>query len=163
MLWKGWHRDGLKINRIWRYSNIYIYCHSQTNCFIESQHFSVARYVRCFKLGSKTGWIYVSRMSYPKAIVPLDVNPGILHLYLFTNSLIGYRSAQLTRRALHLHVCGRRQFPTWVLLPSIYIYFHPQKDCFVVSLLFSVTRQARCFKLGLKVCRISNPKAIITA
>ena len=32
---------------------LYVYCHSQTDCFV-SQFFSVARHVRCFKLGLKT-------------------------------------------------------------------------------------------------------------
>ena len=32
---------------------IYIYCDSQTDCFVVSRHFSVARHVGRLKLGSK--------------------------------------------------------------------------------------------------------------
>ena len=34
---------------------MYIYCHPQTDCFIVSQLFSVARHTRFPKLGSKPG------------------------------------------------------------------------------------------------------------
>ena len=36
-----------------------IYCHPQTDCFVISQLFSVARHVGCFKLGSKPAQLYV--------------------------------------------------------------------------------------------------------
>ena len=39
----------------WLYIYIYIYCHPQTDCFVVSQIFSVARSAKCFKLGSKPG------------------------------------------------------------------------------------------------------------
>ena len=41
------------------YIYIYIYCHPQTNCFIVSQLFSVARLAGCFKLGSKPPQLYI--------------------------------------------------------------------------------------------------------
>ena len=37
----------------------YIYCHPQTECFVESQLFSVARHVGCLKLGLKPSQLYV--------------------------------------------------------------------------------------------------------
>ena len=40
--------------RIWEH----IYCLPQTDCFVVSQLFSVARSTRCFKLGSKPDWFY---------------------------------------------------------------------------------------------------------
>ena len=40
--------------------------HRQT--FVESQFFSVAKHARCFKLRLKPGWLYVSRIFYPRAI-----------------------------------------------------------------------------------------------
>ena len=44
---------------------IYIYIYNpQTGCFVVSQLFSGARHVKCFKLGSKPGLLYVSRISY---------------------------------------------------------------------------------------------------
>ena len=38
---------------------IYIYCHPQTDCFVVSQLFSVARHVGRSKLGSKPAKLYV--------------------------------------------------------------------------------------------------------
>ena len=38
---------------------IYIYCHPQTDCFVVSQLFSVARHVRRLNLGSKPAQVYV--------------------------------------------------------------------------------------------------------
>ena len=37
----------------------HIYCHPQTDCFIVSQLFSVARHVRYLTLRSKPGWLYI--------------------------------------------------------------------------------------------------------
>ena len=36
----------------------------------------------------------------------------------------------------------------------IYIYYHPQTDCFVVSQLFNVARHIGCLKLGLKPAQL---------
>ena len=44
---------------IYIYVYIYIYCHPQTDCFIVSQLFSVARLVGCLKLGSKPTQLYI--------------------------------------------------------------------------------------------------------
>ena len=38
---------------------MYVYCHSQTDCFVVSQLFSVARHAGRFKLGSKPAQLYV--------------------------------------------------------------------------------------------------------
>ena len=60
----------------------------------------------------------------------LTVSKGILRIYLFTYTLIGYQCAQFVRRALHLRVFGNRQFPirvlnlTWV---GEHIYCHPHE------------------------------------
>ena len=40
------------------YIYIYIYCHAWTNSFLVSQLFIEARHARCFKLRSKTGWLF---------------------------------------------------------------------------------------------------------
>ena len=44
--------------------------------------------------------------------------------------------------------------PNYSLINCIYIYIysHSQTDCFVLSELISVARQARFLKLGLKPC-----------
>ena len=68
------------------YIYIYIYCHPQTDCFVISQLFTVARHTRCFKPWSK---LYVSRISYPWANVILNISEGIFFVYLFTYVLSG--------------------------------------------------------------------------
>ena len=62
---------------IYIYIYIYIVIHRQTVL-------NVARHVRCFKLELKPGWLYVSWISYSKAIVPLSVSEAIfLHISLY--------------------------------------------------------------------------------
>ena len=46
----------------------------------------------------------------------LSKRRNLLNIYSYT--LISYRSAEFMRRALHLHICGSRQFFTWVLKPQ---------------------------------------------
>ena len=41
----------------------YIYCRPQTDCLVVLQLICVARYARCFKLGSKTGGFHANRIS----------------------------------------------------------------------------------------------------
>ena len=49
------------------YVYIYIYCHPQTDCFVVSQLFSVARHVGCLKLGSKPAQLTLDLVSYHSA------------------------------------------------------------------------------------------------
>ena len=44
---------------VWIYIYIYIYCHPQTDCFVLSELFSVARHVGHSKPGSKPIQLYV--------------------------------------------------------------------------------------------------------
>ena len=44
--------------RMYVYIYIYIYCHEQTNCFVVSQLFSVARHAGLFRLGLKHAILY---------------------------------------------------------------------------------------------------------
>ena len=44
----------------------------------------------------------------------------------------------------------RKKFGNLSLAPRIYIYCHPKTDCFVISQLFSMARDARFSKLGSK-------------
>ena len=44
----------------------------------------------------------------------------------------------------------------------IYIYSHPQRDCFVVSQLFRVARHIACLELGLKPAQLYVKLSIIT-
>ncbi len=54
---------------------IYMYCHPQTDCFVVSQLFSVARHVGHLKLGSKPAQLFV-RLS----IRPLDQQAYLVSL-----------------------------------------------------------------------------------
>ena len=65
--------------------------------FVMSQLFSVARPARCFKLGSKPGWLYVSRISYSRLIVILYVTKGFFFTYLSKYMLTATRSAKFLR------------------------------------------------------------------
>ena len=66
------------------------------------------------------------------------------------------------RKALHLCVCGSRQFFVRVLptLCGWHIYCHPQTDCFVVSQLFSMARHAIFSKLESKPETLIHPNAL---
>ena len=68
-------------------------CHLQTDCFVVSQLFSVARHAGCFKLESK-----LARLS----ILPLPT-PGIEH---FAEGINGYhsRNAKLSKRIEHFGI-----------------------------------------------------------
>ena len=82
----------------------YIYCHSQTDCVVVSQLFSVARHVGCLKLGSKPAQLYGKLSIIPLSQQANHVSPGIIScsFSLFTFLyLTGYQSAQFVRRALH--------------------------------------------------------------
>ena len=81
---------------------VYIYCHPQTDCFVLSGLFSVARQVRFPKLGSKPGCL--KRQS---KILPLsheetsesegNLNAYVSHLFLFT-----YIRLTATESSIHL-------------------------------------------------------------
>ena len=62
------------------YIYIYIYIHPHTDCFVVSQLFCVVRPARCFKLGSKSGWLYVSRIPYLRNIIVLSLREGIFNV-----------------------------------------------------------------------------------
>ena len=50
---------GQKMSIMFNQIYIYIYCHPQTDCFVLSELFSVARHVGCLKPGSKPIQLYV--------------------------------------------------------------------------------------------------------
>ena len=56
------------------YIYIYIHCHPQTNCFVVSQLFSVARHVGRLKLGSKPAQLYVRLSIRPLGQQAFHVN-----------------------------------------------------------------------------------------
>ena len=90
-------KDTHTIVYIYIYIYIYIYSHPQSDGFVVSQHFSVARAARCFKPILKPGWHQISRISYSRAIIILSIIKGIFFFYIY---VIGSQSAQFMRRAI---------------------------------------------------------------
>ena len=123
---------------IYIYIYIYIYCHPQTDCFILSELFSVARHAGYSKPGSKPVQLYVRLSFRPLGHQADHVGLGnFWGIYLATAAAaiclhflypIGYQSAQFFRRALH-YASGGWQFlrqsaqPPW---GSVYIVIHRQ-------------------------------------
>ena len=102
---------------------IYIYCHLHIYCFLVLQLISVARYTRCFKLGSKPGWI-----SYCTATSKLSISEGILtHIYHFSFVYIyvlnGYQVHSSLEDLCIMRVVTSNPF-TKVFNIYIYIYIY---------------------------------------
>ena len=64
------------------YSYIYIYCHPQTDCFVQSELFSVARQARFLKLGSKPGWLKCQSKILPLSHEGTSAREGNLNAYV---------------------------------------------------------------------------------
>ena len=138
-----WIRCIPKMGTSLLYIYIYIYCHPQTDCFVVSELFSVARHVGRLKLGSKPAHIYVRLSIRPLGQQAYHVGLGNYKVLcssscsvrLFTFSyLTGYQSAQFVRRALH-YASGNRKFlrpsaqPPWgsvYMCVCVYIYIYMQ-------------------------------------
>ena len=131
-----------KPNHLYIYIYIYIYYHPQTDCFILSELFSVARHAGRSKPGSKPIQLYVRLSLRSLGQQAYHVWQRELLRYLYSNSSsirlftflypIGYQSAQFFRRALHYASSGRRFLrqsaqPPW---GSIYIVIHRQTVSF---------------------------------
>ena len=113
----------------------------------------------CCKFCLKIGWFYARRISYRRASGNVKLSEGILHI-----STIFYFVYVYAKRLLKYHIHSKwfalREWQSVIPFKSaqsperghiyIYIYSHPQRDCFVVSQLISVARHAGHFKLGLK-------------
>ena len=133
---------------IYIYIYIYIYCYPQTECFVVSQLFSVARHARCFKQGSKPAWLYATWISYRV----VSVSEGIF-TFTFTNILTTFAVVNSWEQ-LCIYAKWQPVIPRSSAQPLVkgggHIYCHPQTEYFIVSQHFRVTRHARCFKLGSK-------------
>ena len=95
----------------------YIYSHPQRDCFVLSEHFSVAKHVGRSKPGSKPIQLYVRLSLRPLGHQGYHVWLRELLRYLCSNSSsrlftflypIGYQSAQFFQRALHYANGGRK-------------------------------------------------------
>ena len=108
------------------YIYIYICCYTQTDCFVLSELFSVARHEGRSKSGSKPIQLYVRLSLRPLGQQADYVGKGNFLRYSCSNSSsvrlftffypVGYQSAQFFRRALH-YASGSRQFFARVLTP----------------------------------------------
>ena len=97
---------------------IYIYCHSQTDCFVLSELFSEARQARFPKLGLKPGWLIRQSKILPLSHVETSTSEGNLNAYVS-----------------HLFTYLR-------LTATIYIYIVIHRQIyFVLSELISVAKQ----------------------
>ena len=87
---------------------------NQTDCFVVSQLFSVARHVGHLKLGLKPAQLYVRSSIITLSQLANHDSPGIIRHYVIAFvclhfCLSGYQSAQFIRRALH-YAIGSRTF-----------------------------------------------------
>ena len=120
------------------YIYIYIYCHLQTDWFVVSQVFSVARHVGRLKLGSEPAKLYVRLSIKPLGQQAYHVGLGNCKVLCSNSSssssvrmftfLTGYQNAQFGRRALH-YTSGSRTFLRQRAQPPrgsvrIYIYIY---------------------------------------
>ena len=64
------------------YIYIDIYCHPQTDCFIVSQHFSVARQAKFPNLGLKPGWLKCQSKILPLSHEETSASEGNLNAYV---------------------------------------------------------------------------------
>ena len=95
----------------------YIYCHPQTDCFVLSELFSVARHVGRLNPWSKLVQLYVRLSIRPLGQQAYHVGEGNYKVLCSSSSVrlftflypIGYQSAQFFRRALH-YASGVRKF-----------------------------------------------------
>ena len=85
-----------------------LYCQPQTDCSLESQLFSVARYATCLKLRS------VRNLTPDLSSISAKAKSIFVYVHEFG---IVYRRAQFMRRALHLRVCGSRTSLAGLLNP----------------------------------------------
>ena len=76
-------------------SSLCIYNHIQTDCFIVSQLFSIARHVWRLKLGSKPAQLYVRHSIKPLGQQANYISSVIIRLYFYTTQSSSFTSMQL--------------------------------------------------------------------
>ena len=89
---------------------IYIYCHPQTDCFVVSQLFSMARHVGRLKLGSKPAQLYVRHSIIPFSQQVYHISSGIIR-YLVAFVCLHFIPYQIPECLIHsksLVLCERQ-------------------------------------------------------
>ena len=94
---------------------VHVYCHPQTDCFIVSQLFSMARHVGRLKLGLKPTQIYVRLSIIPLSQRANHVSLGIIRHYLVAFvclhfCLTGYQSAKFIPSCVCVILPDKRNF-----------------------------------------------------
>ena len=111
------------------YIYIYIYRHPQTDDFVVSQLFSVARHIGHFKLGLTNAQPYVRLCILALSYQLSYASSGIIRHYVvdfvcFTFCLTGYQSAQFLRNVLDYTSGSCKFLRQSVQAPGIYIYIY---------------------------------------
>ena len=86
---------------IYIYIYIYIYCHPQTDGFLISQLFSLARHVGRLKLGSKSAQIYVRLSIIPLSHQANHVSSGILRHYVVAFFCLHFLPYRIPEGSIH--------------------------------------------------------------
>ena len=119
---------------IYIYIYIYIYCHPQTDCFVVSQFFNVARHLGYLKLGSKPTQIYIRLSIIPLSQHATNITSGMIRFYVVTfvclhNDLADTKVLNLFEEFCITRVVAVNSF-TGVLNPGLgdrtYIVIHRQ-------------------------------------
>ena len=133
-----------------------IYSHPQTDCFVVSQLFSVARHVGCLKLGLRPAQLYIRLSIRPLGQQAYHVGLGNYKVLCCNSSssvrLFTFYTLPDTRvlssfeELCIMRVAAENSF-TRVLNPHVGAYILSSTDSFIVSQLFSVTRHVGRLKL----------------
>ena len=136
-------KNFLHIPCVW----IYIFFNPQTDCFVVSHLFSVLRHKWCFQQGSK---LYISQISYLRAIVIFSVSEGIFS-YIFLH--IRYRvlgcSFQENCFCIYAYVAASNSLLEFQITGVAYVLSSTERLFRCITTL-QCARQARCFKLRTK-------------
>ena len=124
------------------YIYIYIYSHPQTDCFILTELFSVARHVGCSKPGSKLIQLYVRLSLRPLSQQAYHVwlrEFSRYHVVTAAAVCLHFYTLSATRvlnsfEDLYIMRAAAENCSTRVLNPmGEHIYCHPQTDCLILS------------------------------
>ena len=137
---------------VYIYVCVCVYGHPQTDCFVVSQFFSVARHVRRLKVGSKPAQLNVRLSIKPLSKQANHFSSGILSRYRAAFVCLHFPPYLIPECSVYLEsfaLCGRQpQIPSPECSTHMgeRIYCHPQRDCFIVSQLFSIYIYIYIFK-----------------
>ena len=135
---------------------IYIYIVFHTDFFVVSQLISAARHGRYFKLGWKPAQLYVRLSIIPLSQLSTYVTLVIIRHYVVAFACLHFALTDTRVVNSYEELCITRvavvnSFARVLNPRGERIYCHPQTDCFVVSKLISVARQAGRFNIYIYI------------